>query len=61
MNIIDTRSNITFSNDKKGIVRNISLFDLKGVDYTLPKENFTDIVFQSVPSIEFFQERGLIN
>lgn len=60
MNIIDTRSNITFSNDKKGIVRNISLFDLKGVDYTLPKENFTDIVFQSVPSIQFFQEKELL-
>ena len=62
MNIIDTRSNIAFSNHKKGSLKNIPLFELKSIEYSLPSKDFTDIIFQSIPSIEFFKEKDhLIN
>ena len=62
MNIIDTRSNIAFSNHKKGSIKNIPLFELKSFEYALPSKDFTDIIFQSIPSIEFFKEKDrLIN
>ena len=62
MNIIDTRSNIAFSNHKKGSIKNIPLFELKSFEYALPSKDFTDIIFQSIPSVEFFKEKDhLIN
>ncbi len=62
MNIIDTRSNIAFSNHKKGTIKNIPLFELKSSEYLLPSKDFTDIIFQSIPSVEFFKEKDhLIN
>ena len=62
MNIIDTRSNIAFSNHKKGSLKNIPLFELKSIEYSLPSKDFTDIIFQSMPSVEFFKEKDhLIN
>ena len=62
MNIIDTRSNIAFSNHKKGTIKNIPLFELKSSEYLLPSKDFTDIIFQSIPSVEFFKDKNhLIN
>ena len=62
MNIIDTRSNIAFSNHKKRSIKNIPLFELKSFEYSLPSKDFTDIIFQSIPSVEFFKEKDhLIN
>ena len=62
MNIIDTRSNIAFSNHKKGTIKNIPLFELKSFEYSLPSKDFTDIIFQSIPAVEFFKEKDhLIN
>jgi uroporphyrinogen-III synthase len=57
MNIIDTRSNIAFSNHKKGIIKNIPLFNLKGIEYSASTQKYTDIIFQSIPSVEFFKEQ----
>lgn len=57
MNIIDTRSNIAFSSHKKGNVKNIPLFDLKGIKYSLSSQDFTDIIFQSISSVEFLKEK----
>ena len=62
MNIIDTRSNIAFSKHKKGSIKNIPLFELKSFGYSLTSKDFTDIIFQSIPSVEFFKEKDhLIN
>jgi len=60
MNIIDTRSNIAFSNHKKGNIKNIPLFELESFEYSLPSKDFTDIIFQSIPSVEFFKEKDLL-
>ena len=57
MNIIDTRSNIAFSNHKKGIIKNIPLFNLKGIEYSASTQQYTDIIFQSIPSVKFFKEQ----
>ena len=62
MNIIDTRSNISLSKLKKGAARNVPLFEIKEVEYVIPPLEFTDIIFQSIPSVEFFKEKDhLIN
>ena len=57
MNIIDTRSNTAFSSHKKGNIKNIPLFDLKGIAYSLSSQDFTDIIFQSISSVEFLKEK----
>ena len=59
MNIIDTRSNINFINPHR-CIKNIPLFQIKGVEYELKSKNFTDIIFQSIPSVEFFNESNIL-
>ena len=56
MNIIDTRSNINLTNYQKDSVRNIPLFQIKGIKYSLKSKDYTDIIFQSIPSVEFFND-----
>ena len=59
MNIIDTRSNINFINPHR-CIKNIPLFQIKGVEYELKSKNFTDIIFQSIASVKFFNESNIL-
>tara|TARA_B100001250_G_scaffold226402_1_gene194249 strand:+ start:6602 stop:7252 length:651 start_codon:yes stop_codon:yes gene_type:complete len=62
MNIIDTRSNIKPRDYKKDFIKNIPLFETKGIEYSISLNDFTDVIFQSMPSVEFFEEKEqLIN
>lgn len=62
MNIIDTRSNIKPRDYKEDSIKNIPLFETRGVEYSISSNDFTDVIFQSIPSVEFFEEKEkLIN
>ena len=54
MNIIDTSSNskILYSSN---LIKNVPLFKIKLLNYQIPVENFTDVIFQSVASVENFK------
>ena len=54
MIIIDTSSNgkISYSSN---YIKNVPLFKIKLLNYQIPAENFTDVVFQSVASVENFK------
>jgi len=56
MNIIDTGSNINPRKDQKSSIRNIPLFQIKGVEYLLKTKSYTNIIFQSIPSVKFFND-----
>ena len=56
MNIIDTRSNINLTNYQTDSVRNIPLFRIKGIKYSLKSKDYTDIIFQSIQSVKFFND-----
>ena len=56
MNIIDTGSNINPIKDQKSSVKNIPLFQIKGVEYLLKTKSYTNIIFQSIPSVKFFND-----
>ena len=56
MNIIDTGSNINPRKDQKSSIRNIPLFQIKGAEYLLKTKNYTNIIFQSIPSVKFFND-----
>ena len=60
MNIIDTRTVSTLSSSNKGAIKNIPLFKLKPLSYELKSKNYTDIIFQSAPSVEFFNDISLL-
>ena len=59
MNIIDTRSDINLLNPHE-CIKNIPLFQIKGVEYELKSKNFTDIIFQSIASVKFFNESDIL-
>tara|TARA_B100001248_G_scaffold261977_1_gene255336 strand:+ start:381 stop:1031 length:651 start_codon:yes stop_codon:yes gene_type:complete len=59
MNIIDTRSDINLLNPHE-CIKNIPLFQIKGVEYELKSKNFTDIIFQSIASVKFFNESNIL-
>ena len=62
MNIIDTSSNIKLRDHKEELIRNIPLFETIGIEYSLSSNNYTDVIFQSIPSVKFFiEEEQLIN
>lgn len=62
MNIIDTRSKIKHRDYKEDSIKNIPLFETRGVEYSISSNDFTDVIFQSIPSVEFFEEKEkLIN
>ena len=54
MNIIDTRANNTFNFVKRKNIRNIPLFEIAFLDYSMDISGYTDVIFQSTPSVEFF-------
>ena len=55
MNIVDTRANNTLSFLKRKNIENIPLFELSFLDHALDLSTYTDIIFQSTPSVEFFK------
>ena len=62
MNIIDTRSNIKPRDYKEDSIKNIPLFETRGVEHSISSNDFTEVIFQSIPSVEFFEEKEkLIN
>ena len=60
MNIIDTRTVSTLSSSNKGAIKNIPLFKLKPLSYELKSKNYTDIIVQSTPSVEFINHISLL-
>tara|TARA_B100001175_G_scaffold249491_1_gene216546 strand:- start:242 stop:895 length:654 start_codon:yes stop_codon:yes gene_type:complete len=60
MNIIDTRTNINLGDDQNSSIKNIPLFHISGIEYLLQSRDYTDIIFQSIPSVKFFQENEFL-
>jgi len=60
MNIIDTKAENIFGFLKTGSIKNIPLFKLEPIDYKLENHNFTEIVFQSSPAVDFFKDHKLL-
>ena len=54
MNIIDTSSNTKISYSSN-LIKNVPLFEIKLLNYQIPVEDFTDVIFQSVASVENFK------
>ena len=62
MNIVDTRARNTFNFVKRKNIKNIPLFELSFLDYSIDISGYTDVIFQSTPSVEFFNHhKDLIN
>ena len=60
MNIIDTRAENAFGFIKRKSIKNIPLFKLEPIDYELESHNFTEIIFQSSPAVDFFKDHDLL-
>ena len=58
MNIVDTRANNTFNFVKRKNIRNIPLFEISFLDYSMDISGYTDVIFQSTPSVEFFNHHN---
>ena len=54
MNIVDTRANNTFNFVKRKNIKNIPLFNISFLDHSMDISDYTDVIFQSTPSVEFF-------
>ena len=54
MNIVDTRARNTFNFVKRKNIKNIPLFELSFLDHSIDISAYTDVIFQSTPSVEFF-------
>ena len=62
MNIVDTRAKNTFNFVKRKNIKNIPLFELSFLDHSIDISCYTDVIFQSTPSVEFFNHhKDLIN
>ena len=62
MNIVDTRARNTFNFVKRKNIKNIPLFELSFLDHSIDISGYTDVIFQSMPSVEFFNHhKDLIN
>lgn len=60
MNIIDTKAENNLGFLKTTSIKNIPLFRLEPLDYELENGNFTEIIFQSSPAVDFFRDHGLL-
>ena len=60
MNIIDTSSRRSADKDCKESIINIPLFDTMGVEYSLSANEYTNIIFQSITSVDFFRDYKMI-
>ena len=54
MNIVDTRANNTFNFVKRKNIKNIPLFEISFLENSMDISGYTDVIFQSTPSVEFF-------
>ena len=54
MNIIDISSKSKIS-DSNSFIENIPLFKIKPMNYNLPSFEFTNVIFQSMASVENFK------
>ncbi len=54
MNIVDTRANNTFNFVRRRNIKNIPLFNISFLDHSMDISSYTDVIFQSTPSVEFF-------
>ena len=62
MNIVDTRAKNTFNFVKRKNIKNIPLFELSFLDHSIDISGYTDVIFQSTPSVEFFNHhKDLVN
>jgi len=62
MNIVDTRAKNTFNFVKRNNIKNIPLFELSFLDHSIDISGYTDVIFQSTPSVEFFnRHKDLVN
>jgi len=60
MNIVDTRAKNTFNFIKRKNIRNIPLFELSFLDHSIDISGYTDVIFQSTPSVEFFNNHKVL-
>ena len=60
MNIIDTRAENILRFLTTESIKNIPLFKLEPVDYELEDNNFSEIIFQSSPAVDFFKDYNLL-
>ena len=60
MNIIDTSSRRSADKDFKESIINIPLFDTIGVEYSLFAKEYTNIIFQSITSVDFFKDYEML-
>ena len=60
MNIIDTRAENTLGFLQKTFLENIPLFKLEPIKYELENDNFNEIIFQSSPAVDFFNDHSLL-
>jgi uroporphyrinogen-III synthase len=56
MNIIDTRAKGNFEFVKMNSIKNIPLFKLVPIEYSLKDRNFQNVIFQSSPAVENFKD-----
>ena len=61
MNIIDTRASNFQIYSKESSIKNIPLYKFKTIEYKLLSEDYTDIVFQSIAAVKFFQHHHILN
>tara|TARA_B100001559_G_scaffold290690_1_gene269884 strand:- start:2259 stop:2912 length:654 start_codon:yes stop_codon:yes gene_type:complete len=61
MNIIDTRASDFQIYSKESSIKNIPLYKFKTIEYKLLSEDYTDIVFQSIAAVKFFQHHHILN
>ena len=60
MNIIDTSSGRSSGKDCKESIINIPLFNTKGIEYILSAKEYTNIIFQSITSVDFFKDYEIL-
>ena len=60
MNIIDTRAENILGFLRTESIKNIPLFKLEPIDYELEDNNFSEIIFQSSPAVDFFKDHSLL-
>ena len=60
MNIIDTSSGQNSGKDCKKSVINIPLFNTEGIEYILSAKEYSNIIFQSITSVDFFKNYEMI-
>tara|TARA_B100001287_G_C22541130_1_gene462191 strand:+ start:204 stop:857 length:654 start_codon:yes stop_codon:yes gene_type:complete len=61
MNIIDTKASDFEISLRTRSIKNVPLYKFRGIKYKLSSEDYSNIVFQSKASVEFFQHHHILN